>query len=76
MVQRTVTKYECDVCGEEGERYTVSYPDGILSLDRCDRHSKKLLALRDEKGSWVHHDSSRTPFKVSSVSEIQAQRRK
>ena len=34
MVRKTVELFECDVCGNPGERYTVTFPeDGTLSLD-------------------------------------------
>lgn len=76
MVQRTVTKYECDVCGEDGERYTVTFPDGFMSLDRCEKHAKKIEALRKEKGSFVHSNGHRATFKVSTVEDIEAQRKR
>lgn len=73
MVRKTVELYECDVCGDPGERYTVTFPeDGALALDRCGKHDKKILALRDEKGSWAQ-STNRSTFKVSSLEEIQRQ---
>ena len=76
MVRKTVELFECDICGAPGERYTVTYPeDGALSLDRCERHNKKILALREEKGSWAQ-SSTRSSFKVSSLEDIQKQRGK
>ena len=77
MVRKTVELFECDVCGDPGERYTITFPeDGALSLDRCSRHNKKLLALRDEKGSWAQSNGGRSVFKVSSLEEIQRQKKK
>lgn len=74
MVRKTVELYECDVCGSGAERYTISFPEGgTLALDRCSRHNKKLLALKEEKGSWAQ-GSGRSVFKVSSVEDIQRQR--
>lgn len=75
MVKKTVETYECDVCGEEGERYTISFPDGFLALDRCEKHDKKVVALRNEKGSWVHSQNQRAVFKVSTLEDIERQRR-
>ena len=74
MVRRTVELFECDICGEEGQRYTVTFPEeGVLSLDRCERHRKKIEALKNEKGSWSTA-SGRSSFKVSTPEEIERQR--
>lgn len=75
MVRRTVELFECDVCGEDGERYTVTFPEeGVLSLDRCAKHNRKILALKEEKGSWAQ-SNARSTFKVSTPDEILRQRR-
>ena len=74
MVKRTLELFECDVCGAEGQRYAVVYPDGQMNLDRCERHNGKLLRLREEKGTWVA-TAPRSSFKVSSVDEIKRQTR-
>jgi hypothetical protein len=75
MVRKTVELYECDVCGADGERYAITFPDdGTLALDRCERHAKKILALKNEKGSWAQ-SNGRSTFKVSSLDDIQKQRR-
>lgn len=74
MVKRTLELYECDVCGSEGDRYSVNFPDGQLTLDRCQRHATKLHKLKDEKGSWVARVAgSKQSFKVSSVEDIKQQ---
>lgn len=76
MVRKTVELFECDICGSAGERYTISFPeDGTLSLDRCERHAKKILALREEQGSWAQ-SNGRAAFKVSSLEDIEKQKRK
>lgn len=76
MVKRTVELYECDVCGQDAQRYGVVFPDGQMTLDRCDRHNRSLERLRDEKGSWVTKaHNGRTSFKVSSIDEIERQRK-
>ncbi len=76
MVRKTVELFECDVCGADAERYTISFPDGgILALDRCERHNKKLVALREEKGAWTT-GSGRSVFKVSSIEDIEKRRSK
>jgi len=65
----TLEAFHCDVCGADGQRYTVGYKDGMKVLDRCQRHSGKLEALREEKGEWQPL-SPRSEFKVSSLDEI------
>lgn len=75
MVKRTLELFECDVCGQEGERYLVTFPDGQMTLDRCGRHNAQIEKLRNEKGSWVTRTANgRTSFKISSVDEIEEQR--
>jgi len=69
MVKVTLERFQCDICGEEGERYTVGYYDGVKVLDRCRRHSTKLEAFREEKGEWQSR-APRSEFKVTSVEEI------
>jgi len=69
MVKVTLEAFHCDVCGDEGDRYTVGYRDGMKILDRCPRHATKLEALRNEKGDW-QASSPRSEFKVSSIDEI------
>lgn len=76
MVERTLKLYDCDVCGSEGERYSVTFPDGQLTLDRCERHNGHLEKLRNEKGTWVAKaPGSRSSFKVSSVDDIAKQKK-
>lgn len=76
MVKRTLELYECDVCGKDGERYAVIFPEGQMTLDRCPRHNSALEKLRSEKGSWVAKSANgRTSFKVSSIDEIERQRK-
>lgn len=75
MVKRTLELYECDVCGAEGERYMVTFPDGQMTLDRCQRHNTHLEKLRTEKGSWVAKpQNGRSSFKVSTLDDIQKQK--
>jgi hypothetical protein len=77
MARRTVEVFDCDICGEGGERYVVSFPDDhTLALDRCPKHNKKLEGIRNEKGNWITNGSTRSTFKVSSLEEIQKQRQK
>lgn len=73
MVERTLKVYECDICGEEGERYTVGYPDGQMALDRCSRHDTKIQKFRDEKGLWTPLTGKST-FKISTLEDINRQR--
>jgi ribosome maturation factor RimP len=77
MVRKTVELFECDMCGQPGDRYTITFPDeGMLALDRCEKHSRKISALREEKGTWAQAGSTRSVFKVSSVEDIQKQRKR
>lgn len=74
VVKRTLEIYECDVCGKEAVRYSVNFPDGTLTLDRCSQHDSKVQKLRDEKGAWTTKSGAgRSSFKVSSVEDIQKQ---
>lgn len=76
MVKRTIETYECDICGHDGERYTVSFPDGVLALDRCPRHDHVINKLRDEVGTWsTPATTHRSAFHVSSADDIVRQRR-
>lgn len=76
MVKRVVEAFECDLCGDEAERYTVSFRDGYLALDRCLKHSKVLEKLRNEKGTWHAANSTRVgTFRISTPEEIDAARR-
>jgi hypothetical protein len=76
VVEKTLKLFECDVDGAEGQRYTVTFPDGSqLHLDRCDRHNAKLEKLRDEKGTWATKSrGQRSSFKISSLEDIERQR--
>lgn len=69
--------YECDVCGASGERYTITFPapDGTLALDRCEKHARKILSFKDEKGSWAQANG-RSTFKVTTLEDISQQRKK
>ena len=77
MAKVTLEQIECDVCRKVGERYTLSYPDGIKILDRCDKHAAKIFALKDEPGDWtVLSAKGRTSLKVSTAADIERQMRK
>jgi hypothetical protein len=69
-----VESFLCDVCGKEGERYTVQYPDGTLVLDRCDKHNRKLMSLRDEQGTWNRPEVARNSFRLATPDDIKAAR--
>ena len=64
--------YECDRCGKEAQRYSISFPngDGVLVLDRCEQHGKKLEALRDEPGEWLRPREGRQSFQKSTPDEL------
>lgn len=71
MVKRTLELFECDRCGKEGHRYTVTFPeDGTLVLDRCEQHAKKIEALREEPGEWLQPRGGKQNFRKSSPAEI------
>lgn len=70
MVKRTLELFECDRCGNEAKRYSISYEDGTLVLDRCVTHAKKLEALRDEPGEWLTPRGGKTAFHKSSLAEV------
>lgn len=73
MVKRTLEVFECDKCGDEGQRYSVTFPDGTLVMDRCETHARKLDALRAEQGEWVQLGATgRQGFKKTSLSELRA----
>lgn len=74
MAKRTLEIIECDICGDEGERYVVQYPEGAYSLDRCTDHATEILALRETVGTWIHR-ATRTRFKISTQEDIEAQKR-
>ena len=74
MVKRTLEVFECDKCGNEGQRYSVTFPEGTLVMDRCETHAKKLEALRNETGDWVTSSSiGRNSFKKTSLVELRQQ---
>lgn len=70
----TLERLVCDVCQEDGERYTLAFPDGTKVLDRCEKHAKKIIALRDEVGQWSPLEGRKSGIQVTTVQEI-AQRR-
>lgn len=53
MAKQTIEQFICDICQEVGERYTLSFPDGIKVLDRCSKHDKKIMDLKEEVGDWT-----------------------
>lgn len=74
MVKRTLELYECDRCGKEAQRYSISFPngDGVLVMDRCEQHAKKLEAFRDEPGEWLRPREGKQSFHKSSPEELRA----
>lgn len=70
MVKRTLELFECDVCEAEGLRYQIVFPEGTKILDRCERHAKKIEALRDEQGEWVAPKSGKATFRKSSLQDL------
>lgn len=70
MVKRTLELYECDRCGKEAKRYSISYEDGTLVLDRCETHNKKLEALREEVGEWLTPRAGKSSFHKSTLAEV------
>lgn len=77
MVKVTKEEIECDIDRKPGERYTISYPDGVKTLDRCPQHSKKLLSLKEEPGDWTPISADgRRGMQVLTAEEIQSRRTK
>jgi hypothetical protein len=78
VAKRTLEQILCDVCESVGERYTLSFPDGIKILDRCSKHDKKIQALREEAGDWTalptKMTSARGRLEVTNPAEIAAKR--
>lgn len=79
MAKVTLEQIECDVCRKLGERYTLAFPDGIKVLDRCEKHNRKILALREEPGEWTvltdrGNGKGKGSVKVSTLEDIQRQR--
>jgi hypothetical protein len=73
MVKRTLEVFECDRCGKEGQRYSVTFPEGTLVMDRCETHARKIEALREETGEWVQITAGgRQGFKKTSLVELRA----
>ena len=72
MVKRTLELFECDRCGKEAQRYSISFPngDGVLVLDRCEMHAKKLEAMREEPGEWLRPREGKQSFHKSSAEEL------
>ena len=76
MVKVTLERVICDLCDREGERYTISYPDGMKVLDRCDKHNKGLMKLKDEAGEWTQLSTrTRGKLQVLTPEQIRAQRK-
>lgn len=79
MVARVLQQIECDVCGNEGTRYTLSFPDGIKVLDRCAQHDQKIQELRAEEGDFTtttvnQGNVKRGGIVLTDVSEIERKR--
>jgi hypothetical protein len=74
MVKVTLETLECDVCRKPAERYTITYPDGMKVFDRCERHNKKLLGLKDEPGEWSTITAKRGRITVLTPDEIALRR--
>lgn len=73
-MKKTLETYECDLCGRDAERFVVTYMDGSMLLDRCEKHNTKLLKFREEKGEWVSKEPrGKATFKLSSPAEIAKQ---
>lgn len=74
MVKVTLETLECDVCRKPAERYTVTYPDGMKVFDRCEKHSGKLLSLKEEPGEWSTITARRGRITVLTPDEIALRR--
>lgn len=74
MVKVTLERLECDVCGAPAERYAVTYPEGMKILDRCQKHAKKLLAFKEERGEWTAITSRKGKMSILTPEEIESRR--
>jgi hypothetical protein len=78
MARITKEQIICDICQSEGERYTLSFPGGIKVLDRCSKHDRKILALKNEPGEWtvIQQDGHRKGrIKLVTPDDIQKKRK-
>lgn len=74
MVKKTVELVECDLCGRTAQRYSVTYPEGIMHLDRCSDHDNEVLALKGQPGTWVTMDPGRRRgYHKSTLEDIRRQ---
>ncbi len=71
MVKRTYEVFECDVCGEGAQRYSLSFEDGTLNMDRCVKHAQTILELRDGPGEWHPLGGKKSTFRKSTPLDIQ-----
>jgi hypothetical protein len=72
MARRTVELFECDICTDAGDRYTIQFPDGSLALDRCIEHADEILRLKDGPGQWTPGvGGGKTSFRISTPAEIE-----
>lgn len=76
MVKRTFEAFECDVCGNVGERYSLVFPDGQLAMDRCTDHDKDIKVMRNGPGTWTPKTQPKSQFKVTTPEEIEKLRKK
>ena len=77
MAKVTLEHIECDVCHTRGERYTISFPEGMKILDRCNSHAKKIIAFKNEPGEWTDLPTGargRAGLKISTAEDIARQR--
>lgn len=65
VAKRTIEIYDCDLCGKPGFHYTVTTPEGLLSLDRCEEHAKTILDLKHEEGAKLHRGRRKTSSETS-----------
>lgn len=62
-----MTMAVCDRCGERDARqYEVTFPDGVLKVDLCQKHAEPLTALRDDvpKSLFLKHGARRKSVKI------------
>jgi hypothetical protein len=69
-------RLECDICRAEAERYTLTLPDGMKVLDRCERHARAIFDLKDEPGEWHPSRSRADGITVLTPRDVQGLRRR
>lgn len=70
MAKRIVEAFDCDMCGKDGQRYSVTFPDGKTKLlDRCPTHASRIESLRETPGTW-HEEANMRRYHKTDIEAI------